>query len=136
MLVRRSLTALAALALLLLAGCGQSETEKALSEYDPSEVQLLEDQARDSGIALDDKLLLSTLQARDDCRTIRAALQAMTAGQQTGDAMDKFVALPADNRKRGQPDQADYFQGMVDKALLGDPGVAKNYHEQNCTDIP
>lgn len=132
---RRSLT-VAAVALALLAGCGQSETEKALEKYDAAEVQLMKDQAKKSGIDADDKLILGTLQARDDCRTIRAALASLTAGQKTGDAMTKFAALPADNRKRGQADQADYFQTMVDKAMLGDPQVAKTYHEQNCTDVP
>jgi hypothetical protein len=132
---RRGLTAVT-VALVLLAGCGQSETEKALAKYDPSEVQLLRDQAKRNNIELNDRILLSTLQTRDDCRTIRAALRALTEGQTTGDAMTRFTALPAENRKRGQVEQADYFQTMVDKALLGDPGVAKTYHEQTCADVP
>lgn len=97
---------------------------------------MLRDQATKSGIQVDDKLLLSTLQARDDCRTIKAALDAMTAGQKTGSAITKFTALPADNRARGQSDQATYFQGMVDKAMLGDPSQAKDYHDKSCADVP
>ena len=121
--------------LFVATGCGSSEAEEALAQYDPAEVQMLRDQAKESDTDVTDSLLLSTLQARDDCRTIAAALQAMTAGQTAGDAMDKLADLPETNRKRGQNDQADYFQTVVDKALLGDPSVAKDYHDKNCADV-
>ena len=62
---------------------------------------------------------------------IRAPLSSPAAGRKTGPAVDKFAALPADNKKRGHSDQADYFQTMVDKATLGDPSEAELYHEQN-----
>ena len=121
--------------LMLAGGCGKSETAEAIEQYDPAEVQMLRDQAAASGIELTDELLLSTLQARDDCRTIRAALDSMTAGRTDDEAMQKFKDLPADNRERGQLDQANYFQTLVDSALLGDPSIAKDYHEKNCADV-
>jgi hypothetical protein len=135
-MTRRGRVVIGAVLLSLLAGCGQSQTQTEIDQHDPQEVQLLRDQAKQSKIQLDDTLLLSTLQTRDDCRTIKAALEAMTAGQKTGSAITKFTALPADNRARGQNDKATYFQGMVDKAMLGDPSQAKDYHDQSCADTP
>jgi hypothetical protein len=133
----KMLRGLVAAVLVLLMGTagGRSGTGEALAKYNPAEVQMLRDQAKASGIALTDSLLLSTLQARDDCRTISAALRAIAAGQSTGDAMKKLAHLPEANRKRGQNEQAAYFQTAVDKALLGDPSVVTDYHDQNCADV-
>lgn len=121
--------------LLLAGGCGKSDAAKAIEQYDPAEVQMLRDQGAASGIEVTDEILLSTLQARDDCRTIRAALDSMAAGRTDDEAMQKFKDLPADNRERGQVDQASYFQTLVDSALLGDPSIAKDYHDKNCADV-
>ena len=108
---------------------------RALQSYDPVEVQLIRDQIDGAGIEADDALLLSTLQARDDCRVIKAALDALARGDTDGLAVQALYELSERNLLRNQPYQADFFQTVVDHFALGDTTPARRYHEANCGDV-
>ncbi|MEU1278859.1 hypothetical protein [Streptomyces sp. NPDC005805] len=121
------------LALVLLA-CGGPGSDE-LDHYDPAEVQMLREQGRESGLEVTDDILLETLRARDDCRTIKTALDAVGKGARSGPAFDGLDELSRLNKERGQPEQADYFKQLADKVRLGDAQEAQEYHAANCAGV-
>lgn len=132
----RLLQGISALGLVLaLSACGGSPAADAIAEYDPAEVEMLRKQGEKSGLQVTDDLLLATLQTRGDCRVIKAALDSMAKGETSGPAIAEFQQLPRVNKKRGQQEQAEYFQIMVDKAKLGDSREAQEYHSANCASV-
>ncbi|MGW0030183.1 hypothetical protein ACWDXD_10165 [Streptomyces sp. NPDC003314] len=135
---RRGFGALgAALALsLVLTACGSgSDAADAVAAYDPAEVEMLRKQGERSGFEVTDELLLETLRTRDDCRTIKAVVDAVAKGEKSGPAFEKFAALPKTNEDRGQAEQADYFRTLADKVELGDVQEARDYHVANCAGV-
>ncbi|MGW4722417.1 hypothetical protein [Streptomyces sp. NPDC004291] len=124
----------AALALsLALTACGSGSD--AFAAYDPAEVEALRKQGERSGLDVTDELLLDTLRTRDDCRTIKAVVDAVAKGERSGPAFEKFAALPKVNEDRGQAEQADHFRTLVDEAELGDVREARDYHATNCAGV-
>ena len=121
--------------ILALAGCGGSDARQAVEGYDPAEVQLLRDQATSAGVQVTDELLLSTLQTREDCRTISTALDDFKAGRTNTAALARLRELPAANEQRGQAEVAKYLQGMIDRLQLGDATQAQTYWSANCADV-
>jgi hypothetical protein len=122
---------------LLLTACsggGESDAD-AIQKYDPAEVQMLRDQAEQSNLELSDSLLLATLRSREDCRVMKTSIADLAAGKEDTESLTKLEALPQTTRDRGQNDQADYFQGMVDKVALGDPSTLQGYVDANCADV-
>ncbi|MER7912173.1 hypothetical protein [Streptomyces sp. NPDC096068] len=132
---RRGLGALgAALALsLALTACGDGSD--AFAAYDPVEVEMLRKQGERSGFEVTDELLLETLRTRDDCRTIKAVVDAVAKGEKSGPAFEKFAALPKTNEDRGQPQQADHFRTLADEVELGDVRQTRDYHVANCAGV-
>lgn len=134
--VRRISTAcIMGLGLILTACSGGESDADAIAKYDPAEVQMLRDQAEQSDLELTDSLLLATLEARDDCRVMKASITDLAAGKDDTESLNRLRELPESTRERGQNDQADYFQGMVDKVNLGDPSTLQGYVDANCADV-
>ena len=132
---RKMAALLVAAACITLTACGDDGVASQISHYDPAEVQLLRDQAEVAGIAADDKLILSTLQNRDDCRTIRKGLTSLAQGAAPADVATSLRILVSGNRSRGQADQADYYEQVIDELALGDSTNLQEYLANNCADV-
>ncbi|MCR6492008.1 hypothetical protein [Cellulomonas sp. P24] len=122
-------------ACLTLTACGDDGVASQISHYDPAEVQMLRDQAKVAGIAADDKLILSTLRNRDDCRTIRKGLTSLAQGVAPAEVATSLRVLVSGNRSRGQADQADYYEQVIDELTLGDSSNLQEYLANNCADV-
>lgn len=101
----------AGLLLGLVSGCAGTTSERdvraALAAYDPDEVQMLRDNAKDNGFEVDDALLLSTLRFREGCRLIATGLADLAAGVASDQVADDLGALTQIARDDGQSDLAD-----------------------------
>lgn len=116
-------------------GCGSDATAQAIASFDPAEVQMLRDQAEDQGMEVDDELLLSTLQFREDCRTIADGLGRLAAGDSAEEVADDLVGLVDSTVEQGQADMADYYRQVVDEVRLGDSSNLQEFHENSCADV-
>lgn len=118
-----------------VAGCAPDATSQAIASFDPEEVQMLRDNAKDEGIDVDNALLLSTLRFREECRVIGSGLADLASGVDASQVADDLGRVTQIARDDGQDEMADTYVAMIDEVRLGDSSRLQEFHAGSCADV-
>lgn len=118
-----------------VAACAPDATSQAIASFDPEEVQMLRDNAKNEGFEVDDSLLLSTLRFREECRVIGSGLADLASGGDASQVADDLGKATQLAREDGQNEMADSYVAMIDEARLGDSSRLQEFHASSCADV-